>query len=239
MEQEIAKKKIVVLRPKVSEDEVIEFANKKKTSLYGTVFSRPKSEEVEVSSIDLFYEPYWMISGNYSGDYFRKNAYEVETDSNVTEVIIGKGTFPVKSESGAWSKFKDSIKGGDKHNKLNIPVEEHVLINVEEEVFLNSAGNAIKFPYKLNSENMENFPDDILKTHESKIRPTSVTDEKAIQFLIDRLQEDSEENVRMIKEKIIIDNFFEIFVPIYEARCVNSNNKVEILRIDALDLKAL
>ena len=239
MDKEIINKKILVLRTKIHEDQIMEFANKKKTSLFGNVFSRPKSDEVEISSVELFYEPYWMISGSYSADYYRKNAYEVETDSNVTEVIIGKGTFPVKTESGTWSKLRNSFKGGDRHNKLNIPVEEHVLLNIEEEVFLNSAGSDIKFPYKLDSDNLENFPEDVLKANKSNVRPTSVNEEEAVKFLIDILQQDSEENVRMIKEKIIVDKFFEIFVPIYEARCVDSNNKVEVLRIDAIDLKAL
>ncbi|MDX1596621.1 MAG: hypothetical protein R3327_06745 [Nitrosopumilaceae archaeon] len=239
MDKEITNKKTIVLRSRVNEEQVLEFANKKKTSLFGNVFSRPKPEEVEISSVELFYEPYWMISGSYSADYYRKNAYEVETDSNVTEAIIGKGTFPVTTESGTWSKLKDSFKGGDKRNKLNIPVEEHVLLNIEEKVFLNSAGSEIKFPYKLDSDNLENFPEDVLKANESNIRSTSVNDDEAVKFLIDILQQDSEENVRMIKEKIIVDNFFEIFVPIYEARCVASNNKVEVLRIDAIDLKAL
>jgi len=239
VETEIAKKKITVLKPQATKNEVLEYAEKKKTGFFGSVFSRPKPEEVEVLSAELFYEPYWLIGGSYHGDYFRKNSYEVKTDRNVKEVIIGKGTFQVKKDSGTWSRIRDSIKGGDNENKLIIPVEEHVLLDIEEEVFLNSVGTPVKFKHKLDSDNIENFPDDILNDNQSKIRPNSVTDEQAVKLLTERLQEELDKDVRIIKEKISIDNFQEIFTPVYEVRCTDSNNKVEVIRIDAMDLKII
>lgn len=238
MEKQIDSKKIIVLKPLHSIDEVRGFAEKKKTGLFGNVFSRPKEEEVEITNIDLFYESYWLIGGQYHGDYFRKTTYEIKTDYNVTEAIIGKGTFPVTSESGTWNKFKKTIKVGEKENKLVIPVEEHVLLDVEQEIALNSSGKEVDFKYRIKPEIQENFPEDILKNKQN-IRPSKIEEEKAITNLIEILKQEKDEEVRMINEKITIDKLQEVLVPIYEARCLDSNNKVEILRIDPYDLKIL
>ncbi|MDX1440976.1 MAG: hypothetical protein R3237_00775 [Nitrosopumilaceae archaeon] len=239
MEKEIDSKKIIVLKPLHSKEEVSAIANKKKTGLFGNVFSRPKEDEVEVTNIELFYETYWLLGGHYHGDYFRKNVYDVNTDYNVTEVIIGKGTFPVTSKSGTWDKFKKSIKVGEKENKLKIPVEEHVLLDVEEEIALNAAGKEIEFKYKIKPENLENFPEDILKQNESNIRKSTINEEEAITNLVEILKQEKDEDVRMIKEKISINKLQEVFIPIFEARCLDSNNKVAVLRIDPYDLKVL
>ena len=63
MEQKIESKKTTVFKAMVSEQQVQDVADKKKTSLYGTVFNRPKAEDVSISSIELFYEPYWIVKG--------------------------------------------------------------------------------------------------------------------------------------------------------------------------------
>ncbi len=86
---------------------------------------------------------------------------------------------------------------------------------------------------------MENFPEDVLREHQSKIRPNSVSEKDAISILTGVLQEELDKDVRVIKEKITIDNFQEIFVPVYEVRCMDSRNKVEVVRIDSMDLKTI
>lgn len=238
MEQKIVPEKTIVLRPKPLSDVQI-VANKKKTSFYGTVFNRPKPEEVDISSIDLYYEPYWIVGGQYTVDYFRKSIYEIATGPEVKEVVIGKGTFPVRTKSGTWKKIRSSIKVGEKENILNIPVEEHVELDIEDEITINAQGKEIKFRYKMKSEDFENFPEDVLKNNENHVRHCVVNKEQAVDTLIKILHEDIDNEIRILNEKVVIDRLDQVYVPVYEARCVDSNNKVETMRIDGMDLKIL
>ncbi|MDH3793773.1 MAG: hypothetical protein OER78_01705 [Nitrosopumilus sp.] len=240
MEQKIEPKKTTVFKAMVSEQQVQNVADKKKTSLYGTVFNRPKAEDVSISSIELFYEPYWIVKGNYYSEYFRRTVYEFVTSPEVKEVIIGSGKFPVRTEKGKWGKIRASMKAGDNANKVEIPVEEHVELDIEDEIVFNSTGSEIKFDYKIDSRNVENFPEEILKNNEMYLRPSSLTEEQAVDGLIKLLQEGNmDEGIRKIKEKITIDRLEQIYVPVYEVRCVDSKNKVETLRIDGMNLKVL
>jgi hypothetical protein len=238
MDKKVVDKQTIVLKPNSTLSEARDTAEKKKTSMFGSVFNRPKSDEINISSIDLYYESYWLVSGKYSGDYFRKSVYEFSTDPEVTEVIIGNGNFPVRTESGTWNKFRDSVKIGEKNNKVDIPVEEHVKIDIEEKIIFNSQGNEIKFKYKIESNNIENFPNDILK-NKNNIRESTVNEEQIIEKMTHILRQEMEDNIRMIHESITIDKLEQIFVPVYEARCIDSKNTIKILRIDAMDLKIL
>lgn len=233
------KKNIIVLKPQLTEEEVTEIVEKKKTSQFGTVFTRPKTEEVKVISIELFYEPHWVVGGSYTGDYYRKNLYEVKTDPLVKEVIIGEGVFPVQKESGGWSKLKRGVTGGHKDNELKIPVEEHVEIDVEDEIVFNPQGTEVKLDYKIESKYQENFPDKVLKENSNNVRKCLLTQDEVSEKLETVLKEDIEEDVKMVKEKISIDKLDQVFVPVYEARCVDQKDKVEILRIDAINRKVI
>jgi hypothetical protein len=51
-------------------------------------FFKPKPEEIQFISIDKYYEPYIVISGKYSIDYYRKRNYRVNVDEEVKEVIL-------------------------------------------------------------------------------------------------------------------------------------------------------
>ncbi len=238
LEKEVSEKRTIVLKPQISKDEVEKLVEKKKTSLFGTVFSRPKNENINVTSIELYYEPCWIAGGRYVGNYYRKNVYEIKTESTVTEVKIGDGTFPIQKRSGGWSKFKRGVTGSNKENQLAIPVEEHVEIDIEDEVVFNSQGNETKLKYKIESKHQENFPEKVLKENKSHVRSCLINQDEVVEKLEKLLKED-EQDVKMVKEKISIDKLDEIFIPVYEARCTDSKNKVKILRVDAINMQII
>jgi hypothetical protein len=49
-------KKIVVLRKKIDETEVLKILDDKKTSLFKSLFSRPKKSDIHIHSMKLSYE---------------------------------------------------------------------------------------------------------------------------------------------------------------------------------------
>ena len=106
--------KIIVLRKKIDENEVLEIIDDKKTTLFKSLFLRPKKNDVHIHSVKLYYECILMISGKYMANYFRKATHSISVHSNVSEVILGDGVFPVQTKSN----FKKAIVGKRGKNKL-------------------------------------------------------------------------------------------------------------------------
>ena len=98
--------KIVVLRKKVNETEILEIIEDKKTALFKSLFSRPKKSDIHIHSVKLYYECILIISGKYMADYFRKATHSISVASNVSEIVLGDGVFSVRSKSN----FKKAIR---------------------------------------------------------------------------------------------------------------------------------
>jgi len=238
MDRIVAKKNILILKPNIVLDDIKNLADKKKTGLFGTAFTRPKSDDVRVSSIDLFFEPIWKIKGEYNVDFYRKNIHQISTDPHVKEIVIGTGVFPVLTESGAWKKFKDTIKIGEKKNNTDIPVEEHVEIYREYELYLNSQGQPIEFNLKIESKNIENFPDEFIKSNKNNIRTSELSEDKIIYIYLSSVK-NLGDFLRIVSERLIVNIFEQIFLPIYEMRFTDSKNTTKILRVDGMTSKIL
>jgi hypothetical protein len=60
---------------------------------------KPNPDEIQFVSTDKYYEPYIVISGRYSIDYYRKCVYTLNVDEGVTEVILlGNKLMPERTE---------------------------------------------------------------------------------------------------------------------------------------------
>jgi hypothetical protein len=93
-------------------------------------FLKPKPEEIQLVSIDKYYEPYIMISGNYLIDYYRKCAYTVKVDNEVLEVILLNNKFEPKQSMDSYAKDYNVIKleGEErltKENKASLILDRH------------------------------------------------------------------------------------------------------------------
>lgn len=239
MDRIIAKKNTVILKPNAILDDIKDLAEKKKTGLFGTAFTRPKQNEISVSSVDLFFEPIWKIKGEFNIDFYRKNTHQISTDPHVKEIVIGTGVFPVITESGKWKQFKDTIKIGEKKNKTDIPVEEHVEIHRESELYLNSQGQQIEPNLKIESKNIENFPDEFIKSNKNNIRSSDLTEDPMIDIYFTLIKNDIGESLRIVSERLVVDIFEQIFLPIYEIRFADSKNTTKIMRVDGMTSKIL
>jgi hypothetical protein len=122
-------KKTVVLRKKIDETEVLKILDDKKTSLFKSLFSRPKKSDIHIHSVKLSYECILMISGKYVANYFRKATHSISVDSNVSAVVLGDDIFSVRTKSN----FKKAIVGKRGKNKVDLKLEEHVFVENEDE----------------------------------------------------------------------------------------------------------
>jgi len=227
--------KTVVLRKVVDEKEASAIIEDKKTSIFKSLMKKPKKEDVHVDSVKLFYECMLMVSGKYTADYYRKAVHTVSVDSNVQEIVFGGGTFSILSKS----KFKKAFVGNRGKNKIDLPLEEHVFIEEEDELVFDHNGTAVKFPFKINSKTIENYPDQILTGNPANVKKTQITYDSAINSLKEVLKKPIEADIRKLNDEFIVKKITEVYIPIYEARLTGPKNKVGLLRLDAVRKKFL
>ena len=146
--------KTVVLKKNLEDETAAEIVDQKKTTPFKSLLSRPKKDEVHTHSVTLYYECLLMVSGKYIADYYRKATHTVSVDSNVHEIIFGDGVFPVRTKSGLEKAFV----GKRGKNKVDLKLEEHVFVEEEDELTFDHHGRSIKFPFKINSKTVENYP---------------------------------------------------------------------------------
>jgi len=228
-------KKSVVLRKKIDETEVLEILEDKKTALFKSIFSRPKKSDIHIHSVKLHYECILLISGKYMANYFRKATHSISVHSNVSEVVLGDGVFPVRTKSN----FKKAIVGKRGKNKVDLKLEEHVFVENEDELTFDHHGREIKFPFKLNSKTTENYPNRLLEKNSSNIKNCEITHDDAVKKLQSFLKKPLEDEVRKIEEEFVLREINEVYVPIYEARLIGPKKKIGIIRIDAARNKIL
>lgn len=227
--------KTFVLKVNLDKFEAKKITEQKKTSVFKSLFSKPKPDEVNVASTDLIYEGVLYVSGTYTADYFRKAIHEITVDHNVSEVVLGDGIFPIREKS----KFAKILSGKKGKNKIDIQMEEHAYIVNSDSMYFDQHGTEIKFPFKLDSKNLENYPTKVLQQNQSGVKKPDLSADEAMEKLKTKLKQLDVENARDLKEDFTIDEVYEIYVPIYESRIVGPKKKVELFRIDAVRNKIL
>ena len=227
--------KTVVLRKSLDQSEASDIIEQKKTNTFKSILSRPRKEDVHVHSLNLYYESILMVSGKYIADYYRKATYTISVDSNVNEIVLGDGTFPVRSKSGLEKKFV----GTRGKNKIDLKLEEHVFVEEESELYFDHHGREIKFPFKINSKTIENYPKRLLEKNESNVKKPELTYDAAINKLQFELKKPMESDVRKLHDEFVLREIIEIYFPVFEARLIGPKKKVGIIRIDGVRKKIL
>ncbi|KFM21115.1 hypothetical protein AAA799B03_01363 [Marine Group I thaumarchaeote SCGC AAA799-B03] len=197
--------------------------------------SRPKKEQVHIHSVKLYYECILMVSGKYIADYYRKATHTISVPSNVKEVELGDGVFQIRSKSG----LKKAFVGKRGKNKIDMKLEEHVFVEEEDEIAFDHHGREIKFPFKVNSKTVENYPKRLLQKNEPNVKRPEMTYDAALEKLQSRLKKPLEADVRELSEEFVLRDISELYVPVFEARLIGPKKKVGIIRIDAVRKKIL
>ena len=227
--------KIVVLRKNINDSDAMGMINQKKTVPFKSLLSRPKKDDIHIHSLKLYYECTLVVSGKYIADYFRKATHSISVDSNVSQVVLGDGHFPIRSKSGISKAFA----GKRGKNKIDLKLEEHVFVEEEDELSFDLHGRKIKFPFKMNSKTIENYPKRILEKNSANVKKSDITHDAAITQLQSELKKPLETDVRNLNEEFVLREIVEVYAPIFEARLVGPKKKVKLLRIDAVRKKIL
>lgn len=227
--------KTIVLRKNIDENEAMEIVEQKKTSPFKSFLSRPKKEKVHIHSLKLHHECILAVSGKYVADYYRKATHTISVGYNIKDIVLGGGIFPVRSKS----RFAKSFAGKRGKNKIDMKLEEHVFVEEEDELFFDHHGREIKFPFKINSKTIENYPKKILEQNSQNVKKPEITYDVALEKLQSQLKKPLETDVRDLSDEFILREISEIYVPIFEARLIGPKKNVGIIRIDSVRNKIL
>lgn len=227
--------KTIVLKKIIDEKEASTIIEDKKTMLFKKLFKKPTPDEVYVQSVTLYYECILKLSGKYVADYFRKATHNISVDSNVQEVVLGGGVFPIESKS----TLRKAFVGNRGKNKIELQLEEHVFIEEECDVTFDHHGTEIKFQFTIDSKTIENYPQQLLDANLNNVKKLELTYDAAIEQLKFILKKPLEPDIRNLNDRFFLNSISEIYIPIFEARLVGPNKKIEILRIDAARNKTL
>lgn len=227
--------KTIVLRKTMDKDAAQQIVEEKKTSPFKSLLNRPKKDEVHMHSLALYYECVLLVAGKYMANYYRKATHTISVDSNVNEVVFGDGIFPIRSKSG----FEKVLVGKRGKNKVDLSLEEHVFIEEEDSIYFDHHGREIKFPFKINSKTVENYPHRLLEENSSNVKPPEITDAAAIDKLKEKLKRPLEPDVRDLSDEFVLRELTQVYVPVFEARLIGPKKKVGIIRIDAVRKKIL
>ena len=118
-------------------------------------FIKPKPEEIQLVSIDKYYEPYISVSGRYFVDYYRKCTYTVKVDKKVQEVIFANQKY--KPNQSSNSSVKDN-------NVLKLQGEERLMTEVKVSLTLDRFGQEVS-PRELTPTTPEKNPKEILAAY--------------------------------------------------------------------------
>jgi hypothetical protein len=232
--------KAVVLRPILDTDEAEQIIENRKTSRFRSMLQKPKKTEVHVHSVKLSYEAFLILSGRYTADFYRKVIHTISVEPDVKEIIVGGDTFPIKQGKGIIGKLGTKIKSSTrKKNQIDLELEEHVFLEEEKEIAFDHHGKEIKIPYKMSKKFIESYPRRTLEKTKNNVKKPEITYDAAAKRLITKLKKSVSIGRRNLKEKTIIDEIIELYVPIYEARLIGPKKNVRIMRIDSVRKKVL
>ena len=151
--EKIAERSTVVYEARIEPTVIEAIGEKLKVQLFTRFgFMRPKSEEIQLVSVDKYYEPYIRVSGKYAIDYYRKCTYTVKVESRVQEVILTNQKY--KPNQSTDSSTKD-------HNMIKLQGEERLMTEVKASLVLDKFGQEVA-PKELPSAPSENNPEEIL-----------------------------------------------------------------------------
>ncbi|NWG11870.1 hypothetical protein HXY33_09030 [Candidatus Bathyarchaeota archaeon] len=206
--EKIAERSIIVYETRIEPNVIETIGEQTKTQLFTRFgFMKPKPEEIQLLSIDKYYEPYMAISGRYMIDYYRKCVYTVKVDNKVHEVILSNQKY--KPSQPTDNPTKD-------HNVIKLQGEERLTTEAKASLILDKFGQEIK-PKELPSTPPEPNPKEILTTYRVK----EITQDTDLDTIRSRILKRPKDINRLNNELFEINERAIIYTPRYRALYTN------------------
>ena len=210
----IAERRTIVYETRV-DPTVIKVAGEKiKNQLFTRFgFLKPKPGEIQFVSVDKYYEPYMLISGRYSLDYYRKCGYTVVVNKDVLEVILLGKKFDFNQQTRLSAATNKTAK---------LDGEERLKIDNEASLILDKSGQDVKLE-KLPSAPSEKNPQKTL----AKFGVEEIAPDTDLSIIRSRLVTRPTDISRLVSEIFEVDERTVIYTPRFIVRFRNTKTGEE------------
>jgi hypothetical protein len=185
---------------------------------------KPKSDEIQFLSSELYYEPYLVINGKYFIDYYRKCTYNVKVDQEVKEVVLLRKKFVPKNSS---SNRRQKI--------ITINSEERLTNEVKAFMVLDKNGKKAMID-KLQSAPSSKNPKSVIKKCKIKELPKNFE----VNLMRNKIARRPRDLSRIIKEIFEVTERTVIYTPRFKLQFKNTKtNEEKILILDGVTSQKL
>jgi len=230
--ERIEERKLIVQKIALDLEAAKNLVEKDKTKFFAKLgFFKPKHEEIEFESVQLFYEPFIVAKANYLLDYYKKKTYIIKIDEEVSEVIAFGQAF--KPETVKEGILKRSYKA------ITFDAQERVIHRAATYMALNSTGREID-PTRLPSSPTEPEPEKTLKRDSDKVRELKISPDIILDKIRKRTAKRPADTGRIVEEAFEVTEYALVCTPIYEARCRRlKTGEIRIIPISGVTGKVL
>ncbi|MGD0029676.1 MAG: hypothetical protein ABSC91_12150 [Candidatus Bathyarchaeia archaeon] len=220
--ERLAERRTIVYETRIDPTVIKMTAEKLKLQLFARFrFLKPKPEEIELISIDKYYEPYMLISGKYAIDYYRKCAYTIQIEKEVIEVILLNQKFePCHT---ADSPMRD-------RNTIALEGEERLKKEAKASLVLDRNGQEVPLE-RLPSAPSERNPKKILAAFGTE----EITQDADLDTIRSRIVQRPKYISRLVNEIFEVDERVVIYTPRFRALYRNMmSNEERIIEFDGV-----
>jgi len=229
--EKISKRKVIVYKSRVDPTIVKLTAEKMKYKLFAKFgFSKRRSEEIRVVSVDKYYEPYILIDAKYSVQYFKKRVFTLDVDPETEEVkILGE----------SYKPEIDASRSGEPHKVIRLEAEMWSSYQDKAYLVLDKEGKEIP-PDQVPAAPSEDHPEKILKEFSKKTGMVQVSPRKEMDMVKSRIVKRPSDVAKIEDEMFQISEHAVIYSPIYEITFRNVRTGEErLVKIDGVSAKIM
>ncbi|NIU85425.1 MAG: hypothetical protein GWN64_18575 [Candidatus Thorarchaeota archaeon] len=224
--EKVPRRKTVVYKTLV-DPTVIKIAGEKvKTRLFTKLwFFEPNPEEIQSVSIEKYYEPYFLVDGEYTIDYYRKRYYTFNIDGKVQEVIILNKTL----KPDLPKKFTKTP-----YKSITLEGEERLLYKNRACLILNEAGRKVD-PKRVPSAPSEEQPKKALVNLRETMKKLKAAPNREVDVLRSKIVRRPQDVERVVQELFKVSERSVIYVPVYKLAFKNvRTGEVKTAKIDGV-----
>lgn len=229
--EKVPERKTVVYKTLV-DPTVIKIAGEKiKTRLFTKLwFLKPKPEEIQNVSVEKHYEPYFLVDGDYTIDYYRKHYYTFNIDGKVQEVIIlGKKLKPDLPKKFTRTPYKS----------ITLEGEERLLYKSRVCLILDEAGREVD-PKRVPAAPSEEHPKKALANLSETMEKLKATPNRDVDVLRSKIVKRPPNVERVVKELFRVSERSVIYVPVYKLAFKNvRTGEMKTVKIDGVTGRAI
>jgi hypothetical protein len=224
--EKVVERKVIVYKSRIDPQSIRQTAEKMKTGLFRTLyFIKPKPEEVQIISIEKYFEPYVVAEGAYHIEYTKNWVRNIQVDETMVNLKLFNGKIKPVS-------LKDHLKTASKIVKLS--GAGRYKLEKKVRLVFDSQWREVGFE-KLPFVPFEEQPGKVLSNVNKKFEIKSIRTEKEIDLLKSNLVKRPEDITIIHDELFNVSERAIVYKPMYGVVVENLKKKEKAtLTIDAI-----